>query len=125
MFDMQEQQKDRKAKHFKKERHGFFEGRENLRWHNLIQETDPNKLLKTYREKVFPLLGEINAAFKDSVCLISKPSLLDVAMHTINDMDFSDGSDRKGDISDIFTDEELEELYSVLDGYMIKERIVG
>ena len=30
-----------------------------------------------------------------------------------------------GDISDIFTDEELEELYSVLDGYMIKERIVG
>lgn len=98
MFDMQEQQKDRKAKHFKKERHGFFEGRENLRWHNLIQETDPNKLLKTYREKVFPLLGEINAAFKDSVCLISKPSLLDVAMHTINDMDFSDGSDRKGDI---------------------------
>ena len=98
MFDMQEQQKDRKAKHFKKERHGFFEGREDLRWHNLIQETDPNKLLKTYREKVFPLLGEINAAFKDSVCLISKPSLLDVAMHTINDMDFSDGSDRKGDI---------------------------
>ena len=98
MYDMQEQQKDRKAKHFKKERHGFFEGRENLRWHNLIQETDPNKLLKTYREKVFPLLGEINAAFKDSVCLISKPSLLDVAMHTINDMDFSDGSDRKGDI---------------------------
>ena len=30
-----------------------------------------------------------------------------------------------GDISDIFTDEELEELYNVLDGYMIKERIVG
>lgn len=30
-----------------------------------------------------------------------------------------------GDISNIFTDEELEELYSVLDGYMIKERIVG
>ena len=30
-----------------------------------------------------------------------------------------------GDISDIFTEEELEELYSVLDGYMIKERIVG
>ena len=30
-----------------------------------------------------------------------------------------------GDISDIFTEEELEELYNVLDGYMIKERIVG
>ena len=63
MFDMQEQQKDRKAKHFKKERHGFFEGRENLRWHNLIQETDPNKLLKTYREKVFNL-------FVKSICFV-------------------------------------------------------
>ena len=30
-----------------------------------------------------------------------------------------------GDISDIFTDEELEERYSVLDGFMIKEREVG
>lgn len=30
-----------------------------------------------------------------------------------------------GDISDIFTDEELKELYNVLDGFMIKERIVG
>lgn len=98
MFDMQEQHKNRKAKHFKKERHGFFEGRENLRWHNLIQESDPNKLLKIYKEKVFPLLGEINAAFKDSVCLITKPSLLDTAIQTLNKMDFSDGSDRKGDI---------------------------
>lgn len=98
MFDMQEQHKDRKAKHFKKERHGFFEGRENLRWHNLIQESDPNKLLKIYKEKVFPLLGEINAAFKDSVCLITKPSLLDTAIQTLDKMDFSDGSDRKGDI---------------------------
>ncbi len=98
MFDMQEQHKDRKAKHFKKERHGFFEGRENLRWHNLIQETDSNKLLKIYKEKVFPLLGEINAAFKDSVCLITKPSLLDTAIQTLDKMDFSDGSDRKGDI---------------------------
>lgn len=30
-----------------------------------------------------------------------------------------------GDISDIFTDEELKELYNVLDGFMIKESIVG
>jgi len=30
-----------------------------------------------------------------------------------------------GDISDIFTKEELEELYKLLDGYMIKERVVG
>lgn len=30
-----------------------------------------------------------------------------------------------GDISDIFTDEELRELYNVLDGFMIKESIVG
>lgn len=30
-----------------------------------------------------------------------------------------------GDISDIFTEEELEELYKLLDGYMIKERVVG
>ena len=30
-----------------------------------------------------------------------------------------------GDISDIFTDEELRELYNVLDGFMIKESVVG
>lgn len=30
-----------------------------------------------------------------------------------------------GDISDIFTEEELRELYNVLDGFMIKESIVG
>lgn len=30
-----------------------------------------------------------------------------------------------GDISEIFTEEELSELYSALDGYMIKERIIG
>lgn len=30
-----------------------------------------------------------------------------------------------GDISDIFTEEELEELYKLLDGYMIKESVVG
>ena len=30
-----------------------------------------------------------------------------------------------GDISDIFTDEELEELYNILDGFMIKERVTG
>ncbi len=30
-----------------------------------------------------------------------------------------------GDVSDIFTEEELEELYKILDGFMIRERIVG
>ena len=30
-----------------------------------------------------------------------------------------------GDISDIFTEEELNELYAILDGFMIKERAVG
>lgn len=30
-----------------------------------------------------------------------------------------------GDISDIFTEEELKELYKLLDGYMIKESVVG
>ncbi|MCD7879442.1 MAG: DEAD/DEAH box helicase family protein [Candidatus Gastranaerophilales bacterium] len=30
-----------------------------------------------------------------------------------------------GDVSDIFTEEELEELYKILDGFMIRERTVG
>ena len=55
-------------------------------------------MLKVYREEVFPLLGKINSSLKDSVCLISKPSLLDTAVQTFDKMDFSDGNDRKGDI---------------------------
>ena len=55
-------------------------------------------MLKVYREKVFPLLGKINSSLKDSVCLISKPSLLDTAVQTLDKMDFTDGNDRKGDI---------------------------
>ena len=97
MFEEQENLKDKKAKVFKKERKSFFEGREYLRWSN-FKQLAPDAMLKIYREKVFPLLSEINPAFKDSFCLITKPSLLDTAVQTLDKMDFSDGSDRKGDI---------------------------
>lgn len=98
MFEYTDNIEQKRAEKSKISRKSFFEGRDNLRWSNLVQETDPNKLLKTYREKVFPLLGEINSAFKDSVCLISKASLLDTAVQTLDKMDFSDGNDRKGDV---------------------------
>lgn len=98
MFEHTDNIEQKRAEKSKISRKSFFEGRDNLRWSNLVQETDPNKLLKTYREKVFPLLGEINSAFKDSVCLISKASLLDTAVQTLDKMDFSDGNDRKGDV---------------------------
>ena len=98
MFEHTDNIEQKRAEKSKINRKSFFEGRDNLRWSNLVQETDPNKLLKTYREKVFPLLGEINSAFKDSVCLISKASLLDTAVQTLDKMDFSDGNDRKGDV---------------------------
>ena len=97
MFEAQETLKDKKAKKFGKTRKSFFEGREELKWSN-FKELSPDVMLKTYREKVFPLLGEINKALADSVCLISKASLLDTAVQTLDKMDFSDGSDRKGDI---------------------------
>lgn len=97
MFEEQENLKDKKAKNFGKERKSFFEGRENLRWSN-FKQLDPAEMLKTYREKVFPLFEEINPALKDSVCLISKASLLDTSVQTLDKMDFSDGNDRKGDV---------------------------
>ena len=97
MFESQEDLEDKKAKHFGKPRKSFFEDRENLRWSN-FKQLSADEMLKTYREKVFPLLGEINLALKDSVCLITKPSLLDTAVQTLDKMDFSDGNDRKGDI---------------------------
>lgn len=97
MFESQEDLEDKKAKHFGKTRKSFFENRENLRWSN-FKQLSADEMLKTYREKVFPLLGEINPALKDSVCLITKPSLLDTAVQTLDKMDFSDGNDRKGDI---------------------------
>lgn len=97
MFEEQENLKDKKAKIFQKERESFFAGREELRWSN-FKQLAPDAMLKIYREKVFPLLGSINAAFNDATCLITKPSLLDTAVQTFDKMDFSDGSDRKGDI---------------------------
>lgn len=97
MFEEQENLKDKKAKIFKKERESFFAGRDELRWSN-FKQLAPDAMLKIYREKVFPLLGSINAAFNDATCLITKPSLLDTAVQTLDKMDFSDGSDRKGDI---------------------------
>ncbi|MCD7879443.1 MAG: type I restriction-modification system subunit M [Candidatus Gastranaerophilales bacterium] len=103
MFEEQENLKQKKAAHYKKERKSFFEGRENLRWSN-FKELDSVTMLKTYKDKVFPLLEEINPALKDSVCLISKPSLLDTAVQTLDKMDFSDGNDRKGDIYEYMLD---------------------
>lgn len=97
MFEEQENLKDKKAKIFQKERESFFAGRDELRWSN-FKQLSPDAMLKIYREKVFPLLGSINAAFNDATCLITKPSLLDTAVQTLDKMDFSDGSDRKGDI---------------------------
>lgn len=97
MFEEQENLKDKKAKIFQKERESFFSGRDELRWSN-FKQLAPDAMLKIYREKVFPLLGSINAAFNDATCLITKPSLLDTAVQTLDKMDFSDGSDRKGDI---------------------------
>lgn len=97
MFEEQENLKDKKAQTFGKERKSFFENREHLRWSN-FKQLAPDEMLKTYREEVFPLLGEINKALEDSVCLISKASLLDTAVQTLDKMDFSDGNDRKGDV---------------------------
>ena len=98
MFEAKENLEQKRAERSGKKRKSFFANRDELRWSELIQIPDPNKLLKIYREKVFPLLGEINPALKDSVCLISKASLLDTAIQTLNRMDFSDCNDRKGDI---------------------------
>ena len=90
MFEAKENLEQKRAERSGKKRKSFFANRDELRWSELIQIPDPNKLLKIYREKVFPLLGEINPALKDSVCLISKASLLDTAIQTLNRMDFSD-----------------------------------
>ena len=97
MFGEQENLKDKKAKIFDKNRKSFFESREKLRWDN-FKQLPPDEMLKTYREEVFPLLGEISSALKNSICLISKASLLNTAVHTLDKIDFSDGNDIKGDI---------------------------
>ena len=97
MFEAQENLKERRAKQRKVSQKSFFDGRENLRW-SKFKQLSADKMLKTYREEVFPLLGEINPVLKDSVCLITKPSLLDSAVQTLDKIDFSGGYDRKGDI---------------------------
>lgn len=97
MFEEQENLEQKRAEKSGKKRESFFEGKEELRWSN-FKQLAPDTMLKVYREKVFPLLGKINSSLKDSVCLISKPSLLDTAVQTFDKMDFTDGNDRKGDI---------------------------
>ena len=97
MFEEQENLEQKRAEISGKKRESFFKGKEGLRWSN-FKQLAPDKMLKVYREKVFPLLEKINSSLKDSVCLISKPSLLDTAVQTFDKMDFSDGNDRKGDI---------------------------
>lgn len=97
MFEEQENLEQKRAEKSGKIRKSFFEGKEELRWSN-FKQLAPDKMLKVYREKVFPLLEKINSSLKDSVCLISKPSLLDTAVQTFDKMDFTDGNDRKGDI---------------------------
>lgn len=97
MFEEQENLEQKRAEKSGKKRESFFECKEELRWSN-FKQLAPDKMLKVYREKVFPLLGKINSSLKDSVCLISKPSLLDTAVQTLDKMDFTDGNDRKGDI---------------------------
>ena len=97
MFEEQENLEQKRAERSGKRRVSFFKGRDELRWSNFIQLA-PEKRLKVYRENIFPLLGKINYALKDSACLISKPSLLDTAVKTFDKMDFTDGNDRKGDI---------------------------
>lgn len=97
-FEQQEDLKDFKADYFNKERKTrFFDGREDLKWSNLKQ-LDPESMLKTYREKIFPILKEIHPIFNDAVCLISKASLLDTAVQTLDGIDFSDKGDVKGDL---------------------------
>lgn len=97
MFEEQENLEQKRAEKSGKKRESFFEGKEELRWSN-FKQLAPDKMLKVYREKVFPLLEKINSSLKDSVCLISKPSLLDTAVQAFDKMDFTDGNDRKGDI---------------------------
>lgn len=97
MFEEQEDLEDKKAKHRGEARKSFFANRENLRW-SKFKQLPPTEMLATYREKVFPLLEQINPALKASVCLIAKPSLLDTAVQTLDKLDFSNGNDRKGDI---------------------------
>jgi len=97
MFEQQEDFKDQKAKHFDKERKSFFEDKDNLRWSRLKQLA-PEEMLVTYRDKVFPFLRGISPIFNNANCLINKASLLDTAIQTIDDFNFTDGSDAKGDI---------------------------
>lgn len=97
MFEEKENLEQRRAEKSGKKRESFFAKRNELRWSN-FKHLAPEEMLKTYREKVFPILEEINHALKDSTCLISKASLLDTAVQTLDKMDFSDGNDRKGDI---------------------------
>ena len=97
MFEESDNLEQKRAKRAGKEFESFFKGREELKWSN-FKQLAPDTMLKIYRDKVFPLLGSINSAFKEATCIITKPSLLDTAVQTIDGMDFSDGSDSKGNI---------------------------
>ena len=72
MFEELDNLEQKRAKRAGKEFESFFKGREELKWSN-FKQLAPNIMLKTYRDKVFPLLGSINAAFNEATCIITKP----------------------------------------------------
>ena len=109
LFDAREIQKANIAKAQNKAHKGFFDikekdadgneiDRQPLRWSEFKQITDPEEMLKLVRDEAFPLLGKINPIFKNAVWHINKASLLDVAVKTLDGIDFAGKGDTKGDL---------------------------
>jgi len=116
LFDSREIQKTNNAKDQNKKYTGFFDikdkyieyidgkeveqekSRQPYRWSEFKQITDPDEMLKIVRDEAFPLLAKISPIFKNAVWHINKASLLDVAIKTLDRINFSEKGDTKGDL---------------------------
>lgn len=82
----------------------FNNNEQHLRWKNLIQISDTQKLLETVRDEVFPHFkraiqngSTFSEYMKDAQLMIVKPSLLVQAIETIKNLPLQRG-DTKGDL---------------------------
>lgn len=82
----------------------YGQDKQNLRWSQLRNETDPTRLLERMRDEVFRhirTLGKEGSALreynKDAQLFIQKASLLDAAMRMVDELPLQD-ADVKGDL---------------------------
>lgn len=105
ILDMNESRDERVEKRTGKSfQRRFSEEDQDIRWSNLLHETDPEKLLEKFRDRVFPHFKEVGGKdstfskyMADAVLMIQRPKLMATAMDMVQKLPLGD-DDTKGNL---------------------------